>query len=877
MWHSSSVEEVSKKLKTNINIGLSGEEAQKRFERYGPNNLKEKKKESIFVKFIKQFNDFMIITLIIAAIISAVVSKLNGEADYIDSIIIVAIVIFNAIMGLVQEQKAEKSLEALKKMSAPNAKVRRNGRVQEIDATMVVPGDIVILEAGNYVPADCRLINSYNLKIEESALTGETIPSLKDSSKILKENTAMGDLCNMVFATTIVVNGHGEAIVVETGMNTRVGKIAGMIIEDESPETPIQKKLAEVGKILAIACIIICVLIFVIGIFKKIPIIEMFMTSVGLAVAAIPEGLPAIVTIMLSIGVTKMAKKNSIIRKLPAVETLGSSSVICSDKTGTLTQNKMTVTEVRNCFGRANSNERKFILELGTMCTDTTEERINGKLGFVGEATEVAISNAAMEEGVSKSFLYDEMKRINDIPFDSKRKMMTTIHKYGNGYRIITKGAPDVLLKRCSNCYSGGQIVPIFSKKDDINEQNNQMAEKALRVIAVAYKDVEKLPEMQDVEKNLIFCGLIGMIDPPREGVKEAVRTCRRAGIKTVMITGDHLQTAKAIAKELGILKRGDLAIDGETLERMSQHELEQNIMDYSVFARVSPEHKVRIVKAFQSTGAVVAMTGDGVNDAPALKNSDIGIAMGKGGTDVAKNAADMILLDDNFVTIVEAVKQGRNIYDNIKKAIHFLISTNIGEIVTIFFGLVLGIKSPLLAIQLLWINLVTDSLPAIALGLEKEEENIMSRLPRNPKKNLFADGLWWKIMIEGAMLGIFTLLAFSIGNRLYSVEVGRTMAFLTLGILELVHSFNIKSEESIFKIGVFENKYLIGALVLGVILQVIVVVVSPLAQIFSLVPLTGIQWLYTVLIAIAPIPIVEIQKAVNGYKFGRVVYAKNN
>ena len=877
MWHSCSVEEIAKNLKTNINIGLSDDEAQKRFERYGPNNLKEKKKESIFVKFIKQFNDFMIITLIIAAIVSAVVSKLNGEADYIDSIIIVAIVVFNAIMGLVQEQKAEKSLEALKKMTAPNAKVRRNGRVQEIDATLVVPGDIVILEAGNYVPADCRLINSYNLKIEESALTGETIPSLKDSSKILKENTAMGDLCNMVFATTIVVNGHGEAIVVETGMNTRVGKIAGMIIEDESPETPIQKKLAEVGKILAIACIIICVLIFVIGIFKKIPIIEMFMTSVGLAVAAIPEGLPAIVTIMLSIGVTKMAKKNSIIRKLPAVETLGSSSVICSDKTGTLTQNKMTVTEIRNCFGRANSNERKFILELGTMCTDTTEERINGKLGFVGEATEVAISNAAMEEGVSKSFLYDEMKRINDIPFDSKRKMMTTIHKYGNGYRIITKGAPDVLLKRCSNCYSGGQIVPIFSKKDDINEQNNQMAEKALRVIAVAYKDVEKLPEMQDVEKDLIFCGLIGMIDPPREGVKEAVRTCRRAGIKTVMITGDHLQTAKAIAKELGILKRGDLAIDGETLERMSQHELEQNIMDYSVFARVSPEHKVRIVKAFQSTGAVVAMTGDGVNDAPALKNADIGIAMGKGGTDVAKNAADMILLDDNFVTIVEAVKQGRNIYDNIKKAIHFLISTNIGEIVTIFFGLVLGIKSPLLAIQLLWINLVTDSLPAIALGLEKEEENIMSRLPRNPKKNLFADGLWWKIMLEGAMLGMFTLLAFSIGNRLYSVEVGRTMAFLTLGILELVHSFNIKSEESIFKIGIFENKYLIGALVLGVILQVIVVVVSPLAQVFSLVPLTGIQWLYTVLIAIAPIPIVEIQKAVNGYKFGRVVYAKNN
>ena len=877
MWHTEELSQVLKKLKTNEKLGLKADEAKSRLETYGENKLKEKKKESLFVKFIKEFNDFMIIALIVAAIISAVVSKLNGEADYVDSIIIIAIVIFNAIMGLVQEEKAEKSLEALKKMSAPSAKVIRDGRVQEIDALQVVPGDIVVLEAGNYVPADCRLINSYNLKIEESALTGETIPTNKDSGRILKENTAMGDLCNMAFATTVVVNGHGEAVVVDTGMNTRVGKIAGMIIEDESPDTPIQKKLNEVGKMLAIACIVICVLIFVIGIFKKIPIVEMFMTSVGLAVAAIPEGLPAIVTIMLSIGVTRMAKKNSIIRKLPAVETLGSSSVICSDKTGTLTQNKMTVTEVRNCHGIANSEDKKFILELGTMCTDTTEERMDGRLGFTGEATEVAISNAAMQAGISKSFLYDEMRRINDIPFDSKRKMMTTIHRYGNKYRIITKGAPDVLLKRCTHYYQNGQIDSIFSKKESIYEQNNQMAEKALRVIAVAYKDVEKLLETQDMEQDLTFCGLIGMIDPPREGVKEAVRTCRRAGIKTVMITGDHLQTAKAIAKELGIFKRGDLAIEGENLERMDQHELERNIMQYSVFARVSPEHKVRIVKAFQSTGAVVAMTGDGVNDAPALKNADIGIAMGKGGTDVAKNASDMILTDDNFVTIVEAVKQGRNIYDNIKKAIHFLISTNIGEIVTIFFGLILGMKSPLLAIQLLWINLVTDSLPAIALGLEKEEENIMSRLPRNPKKSLFADGLWWKIIIEGTMLGMFTLLAFSIGNRLYSVEVGRTMAFLTLGILELVHSFNIKSEESIFKIGIFENKYLILALILGVLLQVIVVITNPLAEIFSLVPLTGIQWLYTILISIAPIPIVEIQKAVNGYTFGKVVYAKNN
>ena len=483
-----------------------------------------------------------------------------------------------------------------------------------------------------------------------------------------------------------------------------------------------------------------------------------------------------------------------------------------------------------------------------------------------------------MEAGISKSFLYEQMKRVNDIPFDSKRKMMTTIHKLGNKYRIITKGAPDILLKKCTKYYQNGEITPIFSKKDGIKNQNENMAEEALRVIAVAYKDVEKLPttlELETIEDDLIFCGLIGMIDPPREGVKEAVKTCRRAGIKTVMITGDHLQTAKAIAKDLGILRRGDLAIDGESLEKMPQHELEKNIMKYSVFARVSPEHKVRIVKAFQSTGAVVAMTGDGVNDAPALKNADIGIAMGKGGTDVAKNASDMILTDDNFVTIVEAVKQGRNIYDNIKKAVHFLISTNVGEIVTIFVGLILGIKSPLLAIQLLWINLVTDSLPAIALGLEKEEENIMNRLPRNPKKSLFSDGLWWKIMIEGFMLGMFTLLAFSIGNKLYSVEVGRTMAFITLGISELIHSFNIKSDESIFKIGLFENKYLVGALILGIILQVGVVVIKPLADIFSLVQLNGIQWLYTILIAVAPVPIMELQKAINGYKYGKIIYEK--
>ncbi len=884
MWYTMDVQETIKKLKTNAITGLSEVEANERLEKYGENVLKEKKKENIFIRFLKQFNDFMIIILIVASIISAVMAYLDGSGDYIDSIIIIAIVIFNAVMGLIQEEKAEKSLEALRKMAAPIAKVRRDGKIKEIEVAKIVPGDIVIIEAGNYVPADCRLIEANDLKIEEASLTGETVPVLKQANNKLMQNTPLADQTNMAFATTIVVNGHGEAIVTQTGMDTIVGKIANMIIEDKAPETPIQKKLSEVGKMLGTGCLIICAIIFVIGIFKKIPIGEMFMTSVGLAVAAIPEGLPAIVTIMLSIGVTKMAKKNSIIRKLPAVETLGSSSVICSDKTGTLTQNKMTVTSIRNAFGEANQEDKLKILELGMMCTDTQEQNINGSRTVMGEPTEVAIVNAGVKNNLSKLSLYTNMKRVKDIPFDSTRKMMTTIHRINHGYRIITKGAPDVLLKRCSQYYQNGQNVPIYSKKELIEKQNNDMANSALRVIAVAYKDVEQLPNFIDsksIEKDLNFVGLIGMIDPPREGVKEAVKTCRKAGIKTVMITGDHIQTAKAIAKDIGIFRKGDLAIDGISLDKMSQEELNQSIMRYSVFARVSPENKVQIVKAFRSTGAVVAMTGDGVNDAPALKNADIGIAMGKGGTDVAKNAADMILVDDNFVTIVEAVKQGRNIFDNIKKAIHFLIATNIGEIVAIFVGLLLGIKSPLLAIQLLWINLVTDSFPAIALGLERAETDIMNRLPRNPKKSIFADGLWGKIITEGTMLGMLTLLAFSIGTKKYGVDVGRTMAFLALGLLELIHAFNIKSEESIFKLNIFENKFLVGAFVLGAILQIVVVIVEPIAQIFKLVQLNTTQWLYTIVISISPIFIVEIQKKLNSLRHIEIInetveYSKN-
>ncbi len=878
MWHTLNVDEVRKNLRTNINIGLSSQEAKKRLEENGPNKLESKKKENIFIRFIKQFNDFMIIILIIASVISAGMAYIQGENDYMDSIIIIAIVIFNAIMGLVQEAKAEKSLEALKKMSAPSAKVRRDGKVTNIKSEEVVVGDILILEAGNYVPADCRLIKTSNLKVEESALTGETIPVLKQENVVLKKDTSLADKVNMAFATTIVVGGHAEAIVTDTAMNTNVGKIAKMIITDESPTTPIQKKLAEVGKILGTACLIICMVIFIIGILKKIPPVEMFMTSVGLAVAAIPEGLPAIVTIMLSIGVTKMARKNAIIRKLPAVETLGSSSVICSDKTGTLTQNKMKVVEVQDIHGKvALEKEYKFILGLASMCTDSIVEKEKGEYFASGEATEIAIVNEALRMKENKEELYANYPRISDIPFDSERKIMTTIHKYGNKYRIITKGAPDVLLNKCTKYYYNSEINLITdSVKNTINRENEAMANNALRVLAVSYKDVDILPSKIDtvtIEKELTFVGLIGMVDPPREGVKEAIATCKKAGIKTVMITGDHIVTAVAIARELGILKKNDLAITGAELNKISDEQLEKNIMKYSVFARVSPEHKVRIVKAFRSTGAVVAMTGDGVNDAPALKNADIGISMGLNGTDVAKNASDMILTDDNFVTIVEAVKQGRNIYSNIKKAIHFLIATNIGEIVTIFMGLLLGLKSPLLAIQLLWINLVTDSIPAIALGLEAPEKDIMNKKPRDSKKGIFSDGLWGKIFVEGTMLGMLTLFAFNLGNKLYGIEVGRTMAFVCLGLLELVHSFNIKSEESNFKVGFFENMYLVGALILGTILQTGVVFIPKLAGIFKLVPLNSLQWLYVVLISIAPIIIIELQKKFNEFKFGKVVY----
>lgn len=874
-WHNMSIPETLKKLQTNVDKGLSDEEAKRRIEEFGSNTLTEKKKKSFLSKLLAQFNDFMIITLLIAAMISFGLSIIEGNADFTDSIIILVIVILNAILGLSQEAKAEKSLEALKNMSAPMARVKRNNKIVTINTKDVVPGDILILETGDFVPADARLISSSNLKLEESALTGESMAVEKDAKVTLKDNTLLSDRINMVLATTSVSYGHGIAVAVETGMSTEVGKIAEMILVDEENETPLQRKLSDVGKTLGTGAILICLAVFIIGTLHHIPAFEMFMTSVSLAVAAIPEGLPAIVTIMLAIGVQKMVKENAIVKKLPAVETLGCASVICSDKTGTLTQNKMTVIKLSDGVYALNPKDResKFILSLGALCNNASLEENSNSFEAIGEPTEAAIVIAAANAGEIKGHLDKEFPRSFEIPFDSSRKLMTTIHKLQNGkYRVITKGAPDILIQKCTYSYDNGKVKSMnTSIKEKIRFYNYQMGEEALRVLAVAYKDLDSLPAKikdTEIERDLIFSGLIGIMDPPRKEAKQAVMDCRQAGIKPVMVTGDHIITACAIAKELGILKSGEKAITGSELNKLSDNELSKNIYDYSVFARVTPEHKVRIVKAFQRNGAVVAMTGDGVNDAPALKTADIGCAMGKNGTDVAKGAADMILTDDNFATIVSAVKEGRGIYSNIIKSVHFLLSSNIGEILTIFIGIMLGWPSPLLAIHLLWVNLVTDSLPAIALGVDPPDKDLMKHKPRNPRKNLFADGLWWKIIIEGCMIGALALLAFSIGRNMFDKGnepiIGRTMAFAVLSLSQLVHAFNMRSEHSIFKINIFGNKYLIGALIAGTALQTSVILIEPLSKIFKVTSLNIEQWIIVAVFSFIPIVLVEIQKWAN-------------
>lgn len=884
-WHSLSIEETIKELKTDLKHGLSKNEVLERQKIYGKNILEAKKGKNLLQKFLAQFADFMIIVLICAAAVSLAVSYMDGKPDFVDPLIILMIIFLNATLGVLQESKAEKALEALKKMSAPTAHVLRDDKITEIPSSELVPGDVVILETGCYVPADCRLVHSVNLKVEEASLTGESHPVEKNANIRLIPDTPLADRQNMVMATSMVLYGRGAGIVTATGMNTQVGHIARMIMEDETPETPLQKRLAKTGKVLGISALIICIFVFLVGIYKKLPPFDMFMTSVSLAVAAIPEGLPAIVTIMLSLGVQRMAKKNAVIRKLPAVETLGSATVICSDKTGTLTQNVMTVTEIASVNGKENMNSEFgfFLLSHAALCNDARLRTESGKPAANGEPTENALVIAAYNAGADKNELDLRYPRIYEIPFDSSRKLMTTVHKGDqSAYRSITKGAYDFLIDRCTHIYRNGKTQPITMRdKNRLNSINTAMTGRALRVLAVAYKNLPGFNPKTDtdsLEKDLTFVGLIGMIDPPRNEVKEAVRICKQAGIKPVMITGDHILTAKAIARELGILTDQTEAITGEELSRISDERLNENIFRYSVFARVSPEHKVRIVKAFQNRGEVVAMTGDGVNDAPALKAADIGCAMGISGTDVAKNASDMILTDDNFATIVYAVQEGRGIYENIKKAIHFLLSSNIGEILTIFVAILFGLPSPLVAVQLLWVNLVTDSLPAISLGVEPAPKDIMKQKPISPKKGMFADGLAVQIITEGMLIGSLALTAFVTGIKYYDTgslqlsgdfipKVGRTMAFSVLSLSQLFHSFNMRSRRSLAEIGLLTNKKLVISFLICTLLQVSVVSIPPLAKVFQVVPLTGRQWAIVFMLSIAPIVVVEFQKKINNRK----------
>lgn len=836
--------------------GLSNQEAAKRLSKYGANELRTAKKSSLIKRFFAQLTDFMIIILLIAAAISFTVSVMQGEADYVDPIIILIIVLLNAVLGVVQEAKAEHSLDALKKLSAPHAIVLRNGSRKQVEASTLVPGDFIFLEAGFFVPADARLLSASGLKVDESSLTGESIAVEKKSDLRFPENTPLGDRINMVFSSGIVTAGHGTALVTATGMNTEVGHIATMILSDETPETPLQKRLKTTGKILGIAALSICLLLFILGVTQGIPIFSMFMTSVSLAVASIPESLPAVVTIMLSLGVQRMAKKKAIIRKLPAVETLGSATYICSDKTGTLTKNCMTVTKTAT-FQTPNGIPPLPLLAL--LCSNVDINDSSGKAKVNGEATEKALAEYALSLGI-KSKDCEAYPRVYEIPFDSAKKCMTTIHRMPDlqHYLVITKGAFDVLLNQCN--------ITALQEKTYRNS-HDAMTEEALRVLAVAYRIVPKDIDYRkcSLGSNLTMLGLFGMIDPPRPEARQAVETCRQAGITPVMITGDHKITACAIGKKLGILTKGARAMTGTELDTLSDSQLSACIHEYRVFARVSPQHKVRIVKALQQKGEVVAMTGDGVNDAPALKAADIGCAMGRSGTDVAKNASDMILMDDNFATIVSAVWEGRGIYENIRKSIHFLLSCNIGEIITIFMAVLFRLPSPLAAVQLLWVNLITDSLPAIALGVEPPEPDIMKRPPISPKAGMFSGGLLGSIILEGMMIGSLSLLAYLLG--IYYVGNASTMAFAVLSFSQLFHAFNMRSRFSLFRIGIFSNKKMILSFLICTALQISVITHPFLQTIFKVTALSKIQWSIVALCSIAPVFFMELQKLLAKYQ----------
>lgn len=883
IWHSSTVNDIVSELQTNLTDGLTAGEADLRLQKYGPNQLTEKKGKTLLGRFIDQLNDFMVIILIIAAGISLLtniliaIGVIGGEKpDWIEPIVIVAIILINALLGVIQESKAEAALAALKNMAAPSAKVIRDGRQKLIKASELVPGDIIVLEAGDYIPADARLFEVASLRCEEAALTGESVPVEKMLSDNLPDIASIGDRFNMVYSGCSVTYGRGKAIVVETGMNTEMGKIASMLESTDDTETPLKIKLAQLGKSLGLLALVICAIIFVVGIiqgassgegmFNK--VLNMLMTSVSLAVAAIPEGLPAIVTIVLALGVQRMVKKNAIIRRLPAVETLGSASVICSDKTGTLTQNRMALVKVYDGndiveLSKENITDNiAMLLRVASMCCDAKVEIQNGKEIHIGDPTETGIVAAALKYlGLNKDELDNMYPRLGEIPFDSERKLMTTINMIDGKPYAVVKGAPDILISRC--VHGGGKAA---------EEANVAMANEALRVLGVAVKpldDIPTNPTSEELEHGLTFVGLVGMIDPPRPEAADAVKLCKKAGIRTIMITGDHVITATAIAKQIGILYGDYKAIIGTELQQMSDEDLEQNIEQYSVYARVSPEDKIRIVKAWQNKGQIVAMTGDGVNDAPALKAADIGCAMGITGTDVAKGAADMSLTDDNFATIVTAVEEGRGIFDNIKKAVHFLLSCNLGEIITVFVAMLIWRETPLLPVQILWINLVTDSAPALALGVEPVEYDIMSHKPRKKDESIFAHGLGINAIWQGIMIGIITLIAYALGLH-YSTDhtYARTMAFAVLAFSQIVHAFNARSKHSLFKVGFHTNKYMLLAAAFSTTLMLIVLL-TPARAMFDLAVLNITEWAEIILLSLVPFAASEI------VKFGTFLYRK--
>ena len=859
--HSQSQAQVLNQLAVDPASGLSAAEVTARLERYGENKLREKKKKTTFQRFLDQFKDVMILILIAAAIVSFVVVCVEQNwGELFEPALILLIVILNAVMGVYQEGKAEKALDALKNMSAPHARVIRDGKETVIDAAQLVPGDIIRLEAGDFVPADCRLLQSAGLKSEESALTGESVPSEKDAEAEVAENAPIGDRTNMVFSGCSITYGTATAVVTATGMDTEMGKIANLLDGETDTQTPLQQKLAQLGKYLGVVALAACAIIFVVGLANKIPALEIFMTAVSLAVSAIPEGLPAIVTIVLSIGVQRMVKKNALIRRLPAVETLGGASVICSDKTGTLTQNRMTLTkawavgmEEPELISNSNSERIKMLLKCATLCCDGSVVFEAEQEQHIGDPTETAIVLAAHKNGMPKEELNKQYPRLAEIPFDSDRKLMSTVNEIDGKKIVIVKGAFDMMAQRC--------VKGDLEKAKALTES---MSADALRVLAVAFKEIDEVPVVatsDELENGLTFLGLVGMIDPPRPEAKAAVEICRRAGIKPVMITGDHVVTASAIARELGILLEGDLAITGAELDAMSDRELDEQVEHISVYARVSPENKIRIVKAWQRKGQVVSMTGDGVNDAPALKAADIGCAMGITGTDVAKGAADMTLTDDNFATIVDAVREGRGIYANIKKVVGFLLGTNIGEVITVFLAMLLWHKTPLLSMQLLWINLVTDSLPAIALGMEAVEKDVMDRKPKPKDEGIFAGGLGIRVVLQGMMFAALTLIGFKVGENVTgTLAGGQTLAFMVLALSQVVQAFNMRSDRSLFAIGPFTNSKL-NASALASTLLVALVLFTPVKVAFGLVTLPWQLYLLGLGLILVPLAVMELGK----------------